>query len=575
LVRIDVAHEDSDNRRHQSTSPPDAAVFDAAETIDTGALLLPENIEFDAPGEVAAPSSPDDHPDAVSTETTSTAGSTDDAAPVARRLERVVSDARYAADHLEERLTLSARLLKAIRQQTVKLDESLDALVERRRAAGEAEASLEERFASVDARLDEVVRSFDRHTADVGRSTLERCEAIARIVQEAEVNVALMLARVAELVEGHGLDPRRVYVRPDAGPASARTGVAPTPASAEIGSPPADERNSCDEPNPSPTNTTSRDEDDVVDAHREDFGDCSAKEFQTNDATTQVLATVADELRTPIDTVANVVGLLSETPLDGRQRDYVRSLRASVDDLLGMLESVPGGDTIDPFATSTSRGSFQLEQCITDTVEAIRPTLESAGGSLEVAIDDEVPRFVEGDARHLRQALLYTLTHATRDARQRSWLLVISLIERVTQSLTVRFVIRDAASPQLDELEASVMSVGDAEDDSPSLVADDAAGLGLVIARQMIEALDGRLGVARIDDERRVVWFAVPLSDASKTARERRRRGSRAASGPCSTSRSTACGRDAPSRPRASSTSSSSEPMRPSRSARRSRGGGA
>jgi chromosome segregation ATPase len=132
-------------------------------------------------------------------------------------------EARTASARLQERLRLSARMLKALQGQSDHVGTLLADLEDGRRGAERAAADLERLLGRLEARARAAVEHFEQRVDEAHRSTLQRYEgqivlreqvladleaglddaksradALARLVESAEVNVAVLAHKSAQ-----------------------------------------------------------------------------------------------------------------------------------------------------------------------------------------------------------------------------------------------------------------------------------------------------------------------------------------------------------------------------------------
>jgi signal transduction histidine kinase len=150
--------------------------------------------------------------------------------------------------------------------------------------------------------------------------------------------------------------------------------------------------------------------------------------------------------------------------------------------------------------------SVDLNEVAQETIAIVRPDARSRQILLEMELSDGMPA-IQGDRVHLQQVLLNLLMNA---------------VDAVTESPPDRRRVRVATSHGAGEVRLSVVDTG------PGIPADHLVkifepfystkgdgrgmGMGLAIARSIIEAHAGRIGAENNAGAGAIVWFSVPMS---------------------------------------------------------------
>ncbi len=133
-------------------------------------------------------------------------------------------------------------------------------------------------------------------------------------------------------------------------------------------------------------------------------GDRAKREF---------LANISHEVRTPLNGVLGMSGLLLDTELDVRQREYAQVVRSSAENLLALLN-----DLIDLAKAEgeqrAERTLFDPVRLAEDVVAMLAERAHAKGVEIAVHPADGLPRRVSGDAARLRQVLVNLVGNAIK-----------------------------------------------------------------------------------------------------------------------------------------------------------------
>ena len=213
-----------------------------------------------------------------------------------------------------------------------------------------------------------------------------------------------------------------------------------------------------------------------------------------------LLADVSHELRTPLTVLqGNLEALIDGVhPADeehlGALLDETRVVSRLVDDLRTLALSESGSLALHPEPTD-------LSVVIADVAASFRPTAESSGVRLEVETDDALP-LLDIDPVRTREILSNLVANALRYTPSGGSIRMAATTEHGGSSVRVR--VADTGSGiSPDELR----HVFDRFWKSPE---SRGSGLGLPIARNLVQAQGGEMGADSTPGQGTTVWFRLP-----------------------------------------------------------------
>ncbi len=204
-----------------------------------------------------------------------------------------------------------------------------------------------------------------------------------------------------------------------------------------------------------------------------------------NVAKTRFLAIMSHELRTPLNGVLGMAQILAMGKLDARQRSQLGVLQQSGENLLDLIERILT-------VARLEKGDLVVEPTPVDVAAMMqalaaehRGAADRVGLALDVCIGDKVPGLWHLDGGHLHQALGHLVDNAIRHTPHGS----VRLEARLTGcQLELRVVDTGVgiAPARLPELFGKFVQA----DDSATR-AREGAGVGLTLARGLVEAMGG------------------------------------------------------------------------------------
>ena len=207
-------------------------------------------------------------------------------------------------------------------------------------------------------------------------------------------------------------------------------------------------------------------------------------------AKTEMLSRISHELRTPLNAVLGFAQLIdtdAQTPT--HQRAWVRQMLTSGRHLLALVE-----DVLD--LSSAQAGQFRLDCVAVDLGAAFAQSwmmlaadAESAGVTLVDGLAERAPVAVRADPRRLRQVLSNLLSNAIKYNRDGGRIVFDALREGAMLRLTIADTGRGMDPAQLARAFTPFERLG------AQASGIQGTGLGLALARQLVEAMGGSIAV--------------------------------------------------------------------------------
>lgn len=222
----------------------------------------------------------------------------------------------------------------------------------------------------------------------------------------------------------------------------------------------------------------------------------------------EFLAKISHDIRTPLNAILGAADLLSHTPLDARQSEYVDLFQRNCRRLVSLINDFLDFSKIEAGMVKVEDVPFRVLETVEDAVAIFRETASRKGVRIYAAVDPDVPEWQLGDPARVQQILVNLLSNALKftGAGQVG-------VEVKAGEGRVRFGVSDTGPGiRPEDQERIFAAFTQLPNQNPG--APGGSGLGLTICKELLDLMGGDIGVTSEYGRGSSFHFSLPLRPA-------------------------------------------------------------
>jgi len=232
------------------------------------------------------------------------------------------------------------------------------------------------------------------------------------------------------------------------------------------------------------------------------------------------LANMSHEIRTPLTGIIGMVEILNNTHLSTDQKEYLNILKDSGENLKEIINQVLDFSKIEAGKVKLYYRTFEFESILSNSRKLFAGICSYKGIQFFTHIDHSIPETIIADNTRISQVINNLVSNAVKFTERGSITLAADLIEKDPSKGTanIKISIKDTGIG-IDPEKHNKLFTPFGQIDEEDTRSHEGSGLGLSICKELVQLMNGNIGMESIVGAGSTFWFTFEAILAESTAK--------------------------------------------------------
>jgi len=219
---------------------------------------------------------------------------------------------------------------------------------------------------------------------------------------------------------------------------------------------------------------------------------------------------MSHEIRTPMNGIVGLSDLLTKTPLNDKQTEYLGAIKKSSKNLLVIINDLLDFSKIEAGKIEIVKSPFDIYEVVNDAVNLLKVKAEQKGLIMKTEIAENVPHVLMGDPVRINQILTNLLSNSVKFTLKGEVKTIVQLKSETDAQTEITFQVSDTGMGIPEKMHDKIFDVF-VQAHSSKLGTFGGTGLGLAIVKKLVTIMNGNIFFNSKENEGTTFTFSLPF----------------------------------------------------------------